>query len=317
MADLGSAMPTSGGLYWWTHYFASPATRNPLAFLVGYSNTLGLVGGLCSVDYSFALMLLSVVVIARDGQWAPSNGVVYAVFLACVVLHGLIATLFQRVMGRLQTVFVVANVVLIVATVVALPIGRASERNSRGYIFGQTENLTTWPTGWTFMLSWLSPIWVVGSFDSCVHMSEEASNATKAVPQGILLSIGSCWLLGFIIMITLAACIDPNLENVLGSPFGQPMAQIYYDALGKHGAIGMMVLVFIVQFLMGISIVVAASRQSWGLSFSPFIFFLPISFCSRLRDRTSADCAQHSRGMALSPFLPSFVPSPKGSVTSH
>jgi amino acid transporter len=50
MADLGSAMPTSGGLYWWTHLFASPRTRNPLAFLVGYSNTLGLVGGLCSID---------------------------------------------------------------------------------------------------------------------------------------------------------------------------------------------------------------------------------------------------------------------------
>ena len=49
-ADLGSAMPTSGGLYWWTHFFSSPKTRNPLCFLVGYSNTLGLVGGFCSID---------------------------------------------------------------------------------------------------------------------------------------------------------------------------------------------------------------------------------------------------------------------------
>jgi hypothetical protein len=39
---------TSGGLYWWTHFFASPKTRNALSFLVGYSNTIGLVGGLCS-----------------------------------------------------------------------------------------------------------------------------------------------------------------------------------------------------------------------------------------------------------------------------
>jgi amino acid transporter len=56
MADLGSAMPTSGGLYWWTHFFASPKTRNALSFLVGYSNTIGLVGGLCSIDYGFSLM---------------------------------------------------------------------------------------------------------------------------------------------------------------------------------------------------------------------------------------------------------------------
>ena len=73
-------------------------------------------------------------------------------------------------------------------------------------------------------------------------------------------------------MIVLAACINPDLEGVLGSSFGQPMAQIYYDALGKYGAIGMMVLVFIVQFLMGISILVAASRQSWGASLFPFLF---------------------------------------------
>lgn len=50
MADLGSSMPTSGGLYWWTHYFSSPGTRNYLCFLVGYSNSLGLIGGLCSIN---------------------------------------------------------------------------------------------------------------------------------------------------------------------------------------------------------------------------------------------------------------------------
>lgn len=50
MADLGSAMPTSGGLYYWTHYFSSPKTRNYLSFLVGYSNSLGLIGGFCSIN---------------------------------------------------------------------------------------------------------------------------------------------------------------------------------------------------------------------------------------------------------------------------
>lgn len=83
MADLGSAMPTSGGLYWWTHYFSSPKTRNALSFLAGYSNTLGLVGGLVSIDYGFSLMLLSVVSIANDGNYTASYGVVYSVFLGC------------------------------------------------------------------------------------------------------------------------------------------------------------------------------------------------------------------------------------------
>jgi hypothetical protein len=49
-ADMASAMPTAGGLYFWTHYYAAKKWKNPLSFLVGYSNTLGLVGGICSID---------------------------------------------------------------------------------------------------------------------------------------------------------------------------------------------------------------------------------------------------------------------------
>lgn len=29
--------------------------------------------------------------------------------------------------------------------------------------------------------------------------------------------------LGFVLVIVLAACIDPNIENVLGSVYGQPV----------------------------------------------------------------------------------------------
>ncbi len=311
MADLGSAMPTSGGLYWWTHFFASPKTRNPLSFLVGYSNTLGLVGGLCSIDYGFSLMFLSVIVIARDGEWEPSNGVIYAVFLGCVMCHGILASCLSKVMGKLQTVSVVMNFVLIFATIIALPIGRGSQRNSAAFIFTETANLTAWPTGWGKIRSFsaspvarpvhadiarvlqpscspgspqsgqsvsseqdnrllhgpsLPSLTTTGAFDSCVHMSEEAANATRAVPYGILMSIGSCWLFGFILVIVLAACMSPDYESIMGSAYGQPMAQIYYDALGKRGTLGLMSLLFIVQFLMGLSLIVAASRQAWAFS---------------------------------------------------
>ncbi|KAF4550558.1 GABA-specific permease-like protein [Elsinoe fawcettii] len=268
MAELGSSLPTSGGLYFWTHYFSGPKWKNPLCFLVGYSNTLGLVAGICSIDYGFALMFLSVISIARNGEWSPSNGVVYVVFLCTVLCHGVIASSFSKYMGKLQTFFVVMNFVLIFATIIALPVGAANRRNSGTFIFARVEKGTTWPAGWTFMISWLSPIWTIasGAFDSCVHISEEAANAVKAVPFGILMSIGSCWLFGFILLIVIAACMVQDYESILGSPFGQPMAQIYYDAIGKQGALGLMSLLMIVQFMMGVSITVAASRQMWAFS---------------------------------------------------
>jgi Amino acid permease len=97
------------------------------------------------------------------------------VFLVTILCHALLATIMQRWINKLQTISVVMNLILIAATMIALPVGKhyASERNSAKYIFTQTENFTTWPTGWAFMLAWMSPIWTIGDFDSCVHMSEE------------------------------------------------------------------------------------------------------------------------------------------------
>jgi amino acid transporter len=54
---MASAMPTAGGLYFWTHYYASEKWKNPLSFLVGYSNTIGLIGGICSIDCTYNLNL--------------------------------------------------------------------------------------------------------------------------------------------------------------------------------------------------------------------------------------------------------------------
>ena len=89
------------------------------------------------------------------------TGIVYAVFLCTVASHGFIASTCARVMGKLQTVFVVMNFILIFATIIALPIGQ-KHRNSASFIFTHVENGTTWPAGWAFMISWLSPIWTIG-----------------------------------------------------------------------------------------------------------------------------------------------------------
>lgn len=49
----------------------------------------------------FALMFLSVIVIATDGQYSPSYGAVYGVFVACVLLHAVLASTLQRIMVSL------------------------------------------------------------------------------------------------------------------------------------------------------------------------------------------------------------------------
>lgn len=155
--------------------------------------------------------------------WSPQRGYLYAIFVATVLCHGLLAAFCARVMHHLQTWFVVVDIALIIATVSVLPISmriRGVPINSAGTLFGHTANEgTTWPTGWAFMLSCLCLILTVGALDSCVHMSEGVKSPQKAVPAGAVASFGCCWIIVFFLNAILAAGAGSDFEAILASPF--------------------------------------------------------------------------------------------------
>lgn len=51
LGELASAVPTTGGLYFWTYHYAPPKWKRFLSFLIAYANTLGNIGGVCSINY--------------------------------------------------------------------------------------------------------------------------------------------------------------------------------------------------------------------------------------------------------------------------
>ena len=267
MAEMGSAMPTSGGLYWWTFKFFPKSIRKPLCFLAGYSNTLGLIGGLCSIDSGFASILLSLANMASDGKFVPNKFHNYGVFVCCAITHGIAGSLATKYISKLQSFCIIANLAVIVITCVGLPLYKGTENLNAGtFVFGELDNLTEWPKGWTFIGSWLSAIWTIGAFDSCVHMAEEATNAAIAVPFCILSSISMCGFLGFVVMSVIAACMNTDITATMSSTAGQPLAQVYYDVMGRNWALGLMAVLCVLQWFMGLSILVAGSRQVWAFS---------------------------------------------------
>lgn len=174
-------------------------------------------------------MLLACISIARDGTWSASNGTVYGVYVGFILIHALCAIFSGPIMPRIQTFCIYVNIALIIATVIALPVGkvtRGESLNSGTYVYGHVDNLTTWPTGWSFVLAFLAPIWSIGFFDSCVHMSEEALHAAKAVPLGIIWSAGCACVLGFLVLSIVAAVMNQDVNATLNSVYGQPMAQV-------------------------------------------------------------------------------------------
>ncbi|KAF8526136.1 amino acid/polyamine transporter I [Gautieria morchelliformis] len=268
MAELASAAPTSGGLYFWTYKYASPETRNLLCWLVGYSNTMGSVAAVASIDWGCAVQVMAAATIGSNGQsFVPTSGQTYAVYLAIVFTHALICSLGTRVLARLQNLYVVLNLGLCLALIIALPVlTPKSLKNNASFAFGAFTNLDGWPNGFAFMLSWLAPAWTIGAFDSAVHISEEATNAATAVPWAIVGAIAISGILGTAINVVLAFCAGTDMSSVLNSPIGQPMATIIFGSLGPNGTLALWSVIVTVQYMMGSSMLLASSRQTFAFS---------------------------------------------------
>ncbi|TFK30972.1 amino acid/polyamine transporter I, partial [Crucibulum laeve] len=104
----------------------------------------------------------------------------------------------------------------------------------------------------------------LGSFDSSVHISEEASNAATAVPWAIVWAIGIAGLLGWAINMSLAFCMGTDLQALYNSD--QPMAQIFFNSFGQKGTLAIWAIFVLVQYMMGSSMLLAASRQTFAFS---------------------------------------------------
>ncbi|CAK9682256.1 Amino acid permease family protein [Candida parapsilosis] len=269
MSFLGSAIPTSGGLYYYTNYYCPDTFRVPLSFMIGCSNSLGLTGAICSISFGFATEVLSAVSVSKDNDFNITNAKSYGVFAACIVSCMVISCLTTKHAAKFQTVSICVNVFLVLLFIIAVPagFGRHHSFNGRGFIFGTYENSREWPIGWSAIMSFNTAVWTIGSFDSVIHCSEEALNAQRSIPVGILGSICACWFLGWVVIVVCAACIkDGNVARIVAAETGSPLAQIIYDALGKKWTVAFMSLICVGQYLMAISLTIALSRQIWSFA---------------------------------------------------
>lgn len=281
MAENASAIPTAGGLYYWTYYYAPKGYKAVMSFIIGCSNSLALTAACCSITYGFAEEVLAAVVLTNDGNFDVTNGKLYGIYAGAAIMMGVCTCLASGFVAKLQTLSIISNLFIIALFFIALPIGTKVNRgrfNHGHFIFAKYENFSDWNNGWQFCLAGFMPaIWTIGGFDSCVHQSEEAKDAKKSVALGIVGSISVCWVLGWFILIVLLACMDPDVSKTMNTKYVLAIAQIIYDCLGKSWAIAFMSLIAFCQFLMGASTITAISRQIWafsrdnGLPFSKYI----------------------------------------------
>ncbi|KAF8553643.1 amino acid transporter [Imleria badia] len=264
LAELGSAAPTSGGLYFWTHSLSSPRCRNLLAWIVGYSNTIGSIAGVASIDWGCAVQIVAVINIGSQ-NFVATPAQTFGIYVAVIFSHGAICSLGTAILARLQNFYIILNFCLCIAVIVGLPAATPKEyMNSPSFALGNVTNVNGWPNGYAFILSFLAPLWTINGFDSTVHISEEAANAAIAVPWAIVGAVGIAGLLGWAINVSLAFCMGSDLTTLINSP--QPMAHIFLNSFGQTGTLIIWSFVILGQYMMGSSMLLAASRQSFAFA---------------------------------------------------
>ncbi|PSR83471.1 hypothetical protein PHLCEN_2v5743 [Hermanssonia centrifuga] len=110
LGELASAAPTSGGLYFWTYKYASPNWRNSLSWIVGYSNTMGNIAGVASIVWGGAVQLMAAVSIGSNLTFTPTTPQIFAVYVALLLLTGIIASTATQSIARLQWVYCTLNI---------------------------------------------------------------------------------------------------------------------------------------------------------------------------------------------------------------
>ncbi|KAF5376884.1 hypothetical protein D9615_007229 [Tricholomella constricta] len=265
MAELASSMPTSAGLYFFSAKLA-PSKYAPLAsWITGWANITGQVALVCSIDFNCAQMIASAISVASDGATNLSSGATYGMLLAILFSHGVLCSAATSIIAKLNIFYVLLNVGTFMAAIIAMLV-LSEDKVSAKDAFFLFENNSGWSNdGWAFMLAFTTPMWILTGYDSAVHISEEITGASRAVPIAILVGVGATAILGWVLLIATSFVI-PSMTKLLGTNLPLPMAQVFLDTLGKRGMLAIWACIILVQYSSGVAQGVDASRAVFAFA---------------------------------------------------
>jgi amino acid permease (GABA permease) len=249
VAELVSAYPTCGGLYYTISRLAPRDWVASISWIDGWINLLGQVAGVASSEYGSAQILLAAVSMGSDGTYQPTVNQTVGVMAALTVFCGLVNSLSTYWMEKMTKFYVIFHVAVLISCSAAL-LALTDHKHDSSYVFTHIEAGSGWtPTGFSFLLGFLSVSWTMTDYDATAHITEEINEPEIKAPWAISMAMLFTYLGGFLFNIVLVYCMgDP--AAIEASIFEQPVAQIYYNSLGKSGGIAFTVFAFIIlQFV--------------------------------------------------------------------
>jgi amino acid transporter len=261
MAEINSALPTSGALYYWS---AKLAKRHGAAWswYTGWLNFAGQIAGTASADFGAATFIQALAA-AQWSSYNPTAKDTLAIYAVVLAVHGLLNTFTVRLVAFLNKVAVwwlLVGTVVIVGWLTVFPTSHASP----SFAFTHFVNGTGFHSGiYAGLIGLLFSAGTFTGFDASAHMSEETVQAAVSAPKGIVRSIAFSWIAGLVLIIAMAFSMTDydNQASATVPPFA-----IFSHALGLSTAKLLMLVVIGSMLFCGLANLTSNSRQIFAFS---------------------------------------------------
>lgn len=213
MGELVSAMPTSGGMYFWAARLGTVRS----SYFTGWLDLLGLLAIVAAVSYG-AATFIDVTLSTFSTTWAEtySLGRVFLIFLGVLAVATILSIFSSHLLAVVNSISVwwhVLGVGAIIAILVLIPSHHASVAdvftqrvNNSGFFDGNTSS-----AGFLIFvlpLAVILPQFTVTGYDASCHMSEETIGASSKAAEGIWRAILYSALGGWILLLAILFAVQ-------------------------------------------------------------------------------------------------------------
>jgi amino acid transporter len=269
MAELVSAFPTAGGIYWWASELGGPAW----GWFTGWFNLIGLVAVVASVDYACATFLNAVLGLygvdlgfMNFGDTKHILGETFVLFVLILGLHVLINIFTSHLVAVFNSISVwwhVLGVALIIAVLVIIP----DKHQSVDFVFTQRINNSGFGMGmfWFYVLpvGFLLTQYTITGFDASAHISEETHGADESAPKGVWRSVFYSALIGWFVLLAITfAATDVSAIN----DGGGSSISVFESAMGSSWVEFVLIISTVGQLFCGMACLTSASRMCYAFS---------------------------------------------------
>lgn len=181
-------------------------------------------------------------------EFVTTPAIDYGVFIAILLIHGLMNVLPVKYTGFISNLSVwwhVMGILFIVIVGLLLTPNKPSASFALGHVYNGSGFSST---GYAWLIGLLQAQFTLNGYDSAAHVSEETMSAQKGSPFGIVSAIATSAVAGTVLMISCAFMIQDFDRQIVNSNYPMTITQVFLDGTGLGWTMWFLVIILVAMY---------------------------------------------------------------------